>query len=371
MALEKVRNIINELAAIVGFPAAVVGMANVICLGLINKPLPILTTLTLGGLLILLFLFARKRILIIDKILIGFADYIIKPLIISPFYLLFGNLTNRRLLKDIHKTTIALQESVLFGRLTELRSQNVRYYHILYTHKDGHPPIGNLENYKMAGFPVDEAQMIMRLWYFLTNNLYLNWADIKPVCSCIHQREGDRTTVYKEAFSIIGSPKNNDFCKKFIEKLSSLDTSHTLSRDRRYLMKINDNNGCYVEENGNVFLPSPINPSAPPPPDESLTDYALIMKLPNILNDNDTKDRRIIFLFAGCKVGGQCGITEWFFTPENLADLTNKYCSKYFQIFFTIQYHYVEIEKGSPKIIKTESVWEEEIKYTLLEKRRR
>jgi hypothetical protein len=343
---------------------------------------------------------------VINKLVALVSEYFISPIVISPIYLIIGNVRNLRLLKaiegttaalsvsdnknscmleglnnttlaiyesntktsrlltDIHKTTIAMQESALFGRIAELRNPRIQEYYLVYTHKPGHTEAGNLENYRMAGFPVDESQMIMRLWYFLTNNLYLDWSRIKPVCGCLFDSQSDRDHICSGSFSIIGSPKGNLFCGLIMEIISTMDKNHIFLRNRRYLMKLDEgeNKDCYIEENGNIYRPSPINPFHPPSPNDILTDYALLMKLPNILNTVDDHSTHVTLLFAGCKVGGQTGITEWFFAPENLAQLAIDYNAKYFQILLEVHYHYVP--QATPKIVETSVLWKEEIRYT-------
>jgi hypothetical protein len=326
-----------------------------------GRALPWASTIIIWIIAAIILPLTRNAEHFIKKVLSTGIRIIAGPIIISPLLLLFGNTKNRQLLNDIHKTSMALQESAIFGRVAEIRNPKTTYYHIVYTHKDGHPPIGNLQNYKIAGFPVDESQMIMRLWYFVTNNLYLDWSCINPVCSCVYNRPRDKNRICKQSFSIIGSPKSNAFCKDLMIELPKLDNSRALKREYKYIMKLDENSNCYVEESGNTFRPNAINPTVPPQPYDVLEDYGLIMKLPNIFNKSAISDRHVILLFAGCKAGGQNGITAWFFSPENIARLA-KYSAKYFQVFVKVRYHYVP--EANPMIVDNVVMREEEIVYT-------
>ena len=309
-------------------------------------------------LVVFLLIAESKQFPFFEKILRIFIERIFNPLIASPFLMLFGNVTNRRLLEEIYTTSIAIQQSSLFGRLAGLKSSDIRQYYIVFTHKDNHPPIGNLDNYKIPGFPIDEAPFVMRLWYFVVNTLHLNWNQIRPICSCACKEESRADEIYKGPFAIVGSSKGNVLCKEITDKISEMDNSHILERSRRYLINV-EGTTCYIQENDNKYTPDPVDPNSPPTEDKILKDYALIMKLPHLIGNQSRK--YVIMLFAGCKAGGQAGITEWFFSSGNLAYLANKYSSKYFQILLEVKYRFVS--QGYPDIISTDIVYEEEIKF--------
>lgn len=355
----------RDLFAVGVAPAPFLTIANLLLLGLRGRVLPVAATVAVYIGIVAFLLFLRDRIPFLNTFVKTIVNWVLDPLIASPWLLVTGNITNRRLLRDIHRNAIALQESALFARLAELSNGSIRYYHILHSHKGTHPAIGNLADYKIAGFPVDEAQITMRLWYLVTSALNLDLTEVRPVCSCVYRRPKDYATICAGPYAVVGSPKENEACKELMGWLEAADLSHRLHRDGRFLMRLDPSLHCNISEDGkDKHKPDLINPCAPPPPKQVLKDYALLMKLPQWSVSTAANKRHTVMLFAGCKVGGQCGLTEWFFSPANLANLATKYSSKYFQILLEVTYNYVR--EGYPRIVATNVKWEEELRFESL-----
>jgi hypothetical protein len=365
---------------IFGAPAFILTIVNTLYRGVWGRDLPILLMISVYFGAVVLALIGHKMFPFFHKVVTVFIDDLFYPLIVSPVLLLFGNVKNRRLLKDtkgialslqqyaevglpmlkdIHITAAALQESTLFGRIAELRNPTIRQYHILHSHLDGHPEIGKGAHYQLAPFPVDEAQLVMRLWYFITSNLSLDWEDVKPLCSCVYTHADDAVKVFQAPFAVVGSLKKNLFCNELMKKLEEMDNLRTLKRDWKYVMDLDESSrNCFIRESGNTrtrLMPDPLPTNPLTAGKEVLTDYALIMKLPNLLSGPGGDPKHCVMLFAGCKVGGQCGATAWFFTPSNLAALASDYSSKYFQVLLEVKYNYVLNGEptivGSPKVL--------------------
>jgi len=264
---------------------------------------------------------------------------------------IFGNVKEHRILNDIHKTTLALQESSLFGQLAELRSRDIECYHILFTHKDGHErDIGDEEHYRIPGFPFDEAELIMRLFYFVASNLNLGWSDIRIRCSCCYDNQQIRDKIAKGAMAIIGSPKANRFSSHLMERIKELEKKKRLEREHTYTMEV-EGELCYLKghkPSDEDLRPDDTNPTSPDTKKE-MTDYAMMMKLPNLLSDNKIDRRKTIILFAGCKVAGQFALTEWISKPANLVNLVSNFSSKYFYSIFEVKYRFVP--QGVPNLI--------------------
>ena len=230
---------------------------------------------------------------------------------------IFGNVAERETLNEIHNTTAALHESLLFGRLADLRSLSARYYHIIYTHKGEHDHVfGDLQHYRIAGFPYDEAEIIMLLWYFVASNLNLGWSEIRTICSCSINRAALRQKIVRSSFSLVGSSKENLFTSELMNRILSLEKEHIIERAHLYTMQTDEKGDCYLRDaKGKDLVPNPTDPSNP---DEKqiMKDYALLMKLPNILAPERIDAKNTILLFAGCKVAGQVGLTQWIGDPE-------------------------------------------------------
>jgi hypothetical protein len=76
--------------------------------------------------------------------------------------LFFGQVDLHQRVKDLHR----LYEAGLFARIAGLETCSTDYYHILFTHKGNvkHPANpGPKEQYRIPGFPYDEAEAVMRL----------------------------------------------------------------------------------------------------------------------------------------------------------------------------------------------------------------
>jgi hypothetical protein len=274
---------------------------------------------------------------------------------------IFGNIDERKTLTEIHRTTAALHEELLFGRLADLRSISVKYYHIVYTHKGERDHIfGDLQHYRIAGFPFDEAEIIMLLWYLIASNLHLGWSNIRTICSCSMHRVALERRIVSGSFSLVGSSKANLFTKRLMDRLLALEQDHIIERAHLYTMQVDESGDCYLKDTkGRNLQPDPTDPDNP---DEKrvMRDYAMLMKLPNILAPGGIDPKNNILLFAGCRVAGQIGLTQWIGNPINLANLTREYSSRFFQVILEIEYRFVP--RGIPNIVATRILAAEQLK---------
>jgi hypothetical protein len=273
-----------------------------------------------------------------------------------------GNVRKHQMLNDIHRWTLASQEASLFGKLAEMNGR-VDNYHIFFSHKgvDRHPQSeGGTDNYQLAGFPYDEAELILRVSSFASNNLNLDWSNIQIRCSCDCAfrekpdfKNFDFNRIPKGAMTIVGSPKENELCGALMAKIRDLETRMVLKRPHKYTMEINTQNvsgehrdeivrSCYLKGHGDGndnFIPDSTNTI--PSEDKIMTDYAMLMKLPNLFSGE--KDRnKTIMLFAGCRVAGQVALTDWISNPAHLVDLVNQFSTKYFYSIFLVKYHFIK-----------------------------
>jgi hypothetical protein len=264
---------------------------------------------------------------------------------------IFGNLKEHELLGDIHTTALALHESILFGQLANLKNAGIGQYYIVHTHKGEHDPIvGNGEGYRIPGFPFDEAELIMRLWYFVASNLNLDWSHIRTACGCSFANRQFKERIYRGSFAVVGSPKANSFSKDLMDKIGRLEEENRLERKHMYIMQV-DGDLCFLrgrKPGDRDLRPDPTNPLAPDT-EKVMTDYAVMMKLPNIVSCDKIDRGHTILLFAGCKVAGQVALTVWISQPENLAHVTSSFSSKYFYIILEVKYRFVP--QGVPKLI--------------------
>jgi hypothetical protein len=233
--------------------------------------------------------------------------------------------------------------------MANLKGSNVNYYHILYTHKgpDDHT-FGDFQRYRIPGFPFDEAEIVILLWYFVASNLNLGWSDIRTVCSCTHRIDQARTRVLRGSYSLVGSPKDNAYSKSLMEAILDLERRHLLARTFLYTMQLTPDNSCYLHDAmGDHLIPDATNPRNPDT-NRLMKDYAMLMKLPNVLADGKVDFDGTVLLFAGCKVAGQVALTQWIGDPSNLAKLAQEHALHYFQMILEVQYYFVP--EGIPRI---------------------
>src|SRR4029077_16663360 len=121
------------------------------------------------------------------------------------------------LTKDVHLVTKFLQESTLFAKLVGLRPGVTSKYFILFSHKKDNNAnannhhIGHGDRYRIPGFPVDEAECIIRLWSLAASSLNLSWADIQAQCSCTWDRPQEKARILGGSLAIVGSLKENAY----------------------------------------------------------------------------------------------------------------------------------------------------------------
>jgi hypothetical protein len=119
-------------------------------------------------------------------------------------------------------------------------------------------------------------------------------------------------------------------------------------------MQLDQNGACYLRDaKGKDLIPDPTDPSNPDQ-NRIMKDYALLMKLPNVLSGAQVDDTNTILLFAGCKVAGQVGLTQWVGDPNNLANLAMEYSSRFFQL--VLEVHYKFVPRGIPEIITAKTL---------------
>lgn len=263
--------------------------------------------------------------------------------------LLFGNVA-------LHKRVNLLQPfnaSLLFARVAKIDSIAPETdYHILYSHKEGfHPPIvGRIA----GGFPHDEADAVLRLNTELTRTIHPRHV----LMECSEHLWSKETDVLGNPYAIIGSPTHNEFSRRIMQALADNTMQQRLiwKGQDQYMLTSGDLPGhskvAYVRKihdpNDVSFAPDTL------PTDRntaSLKDYAVFMRLPNILvpKSNDAAAETVLVL-AGCKMAGQMGLTQWLSDTKNLAYLDRQYGgNNYFCIILKIDYEFV---RGGIPIIK-------------------
>jgi hypothetical protein len=211
--------------------------------------------------------------------------------------------------------------------------------------------------YQRPGVPLDEADMVMLLWHYVASGPGLAPPQIKTRCGC---RAHFDDQAFANSMSVIGSSKYNQYCAKLMERLEELERTNRLTRDTRYVFRFDEKRVCRLEDWGN-----PNEPALVPGPevggDDLLKDYALMMKLPNICHPGSDGVNRgqTLFLFAGCKTGGQVALTQWFSDPQNLVYLTEKYGSECFYVVLEVTYKYNQ--GGPPKVMSKQKYKEGKI----------
>jgi hypothetical protein len=273
----------------------------------------------------------------------------------------FGNIKQRDRLKDVHLVTKFLQESTLFARVVGLKPGVTSKYFILFSHKKetnennaNNHHIGRGDRYRIPGFPMDEAECIIRLWYLAASSLHLRWTDIQAQCSCTWNRLEEKERILSGSLAIVGSPKKNEYAGELMRELRQSEGNH-ISRQARFYMEIR-NDTCYL--NGDHLKECMPDSTENRSDGDQLTDYALLMKLPNLLARANQKGG-FVLLLAGCKVAGQVALTDWFSEPSNMGDLVSTYGTDPFQIAFKITYKYVP--DGLPIILSNEVLHREKI----------
>lgn len=271
---------------------------------------------------------------------------------------IFGNIAQHRRLKDVHLVTKFLQESALFARVIGLRAGVTSKYFILFSHKkdnnDNHH-IGHGERYRIPGFPVDEAECIIRLWYLAASSLHLSWTNIQAQCSCTWDRAAEKDRILGGSLAIVGSPLKNHYAAELMNEIKKRERTQEISRHTRITMEVKDEI-CYL--NGDLLGELIPDSTKDRRTGDQLTDYALLMKIPNLLPGANQKSSSVLLL-AGCKVAGQVALTDWFSEPSNMGELASSYGTDPFQIAFKITYKFVQ--EGLPIILANEELHREKI----------
>ena len=212
--------------------------------------------------------------------------------------------------KELAHSNEMVLTSQLFARLAELNHRQP--HHILFSHNTGegklHPEVGYGKDFRLTGFPVDEAELVMRLWYFVDANSS-SPREMWPICSCAYNKPEPRKHITSHSMTIIGSPKYNKACEAAFTKFVEMEQSFLFKRTRRYIFEqCGDNIYCIKDlYNDETWMPDPT------PSDENmdeyladpktLTDYALILKIPNILNEDQASvESQAILILAGCRL---------------------------------------------------------------------
>lgn len=263
--------------------------------------------------------------------------------------------------EDLHRMT----EGYLFGRVAELEGCQSNSYHIVFTHKGEHPHQRIDKEYRIPGFPYDEAETVMRVWHEVAQNTRISLDRIRPLCSCDTQIN---PKVLNGSYTIIGSPRYNNVCRQFMDKIRILTKNGELFREHRYVMETGTKTEESSEEaraylKGDEFTePMELWPdSTKAPTNKPMIDYAFFMKLPNILSETDKGRRETVLVLAGCKVAGQFALASWLMNPKNLARLYHTYSSNHFYVILEVQYYYVP--QSRPRIARTSVLREGLIKF--------
>lgn len=283
--------------------------------------------------------------------------------------LFFGQIALHQRVNEIYR----LNEPVLFGRIAGFESIRSGYYHILYTHKGENHPYnpGPNEQYRIPGFPYDEAEAVMQLWYYAAQNLRIPLDHIRPRCSCSVGNPQLQKRIFDGSYAIVGSPVGNRVCSELMERIEVLTKERILVWPDRYIMKVgkqrgesDDNRRCYLHAD-EFQIPQDLWPDSTlgAVTGTTMIDYAVFMKLPNMLALSEQGRRETVLVLAGCKAAGQFALTEWLSNPMNLRDLERKYTDKYFYVFLEVRYQYAE--GGNPIINNTRLIFQNEITSTL------
>ncbi len=291
--------------------------------------------------------------------------------------LFLGNIENRNKLKRIEERTELVYGSELFASIAGIDLRKPGTYYIIYSHlqnSENEHRIFDGRGYKITGFPLDETETIMRTWFYVSNYLRLDWENCWISCSCKDALEGkDRNKVLKSSMSIVGSVKGNEFTRILMEHVMDLN------KDQKrgilpYIMEEENNSEtgdklCYLRatyDSNDTLKPSPLHKDTSKRPDssEKLLDYAIIAKLPNIMNrcDNDhvkVDHSNSILLMAGCKTAGQIAILNRLYDLGNMQEISNKYRNNYFCEVIKVEWNY--IPRGLPRILKLEIIDRKEI----------
>jgi hypothetical protein len=261
-----------------------------------------------------------------------------------------------------------LNETMLFRRLAGQNGSSVGKYHIIFSHKDDreHPKYnpGSDELYSLPPVPFDEFDGLLRVSHHLWQNPWMPFDKVRSCCSCSVDEERYAKLIYQDSFTILGSPKANRACKALMEALETATGKRQVRREEPYVMTVDRLSG---ESDGDkrAYLKSPDDTKMRSLwPDstvnaardtrslqeypQDLIDYAVFMKLPNLLDDVSRWRNSTILVLAGCKAGGQCGLTRWLF-DHNLAALDRQYRDQYFEVRLKVNYKFVK--GGMPRIL--------------------
>jgi hypothetical protein len=257
--------------------------------------------------------------------------------------LLFGQVRLRRLVSEIHR----LNESVLFARVAGLEGYERAPYHILFTHKGEHQHgkrTGRDDQYRMPGIPFDEADTVMRVWYQVTHTVRLPFDSIRPQCSRTIDGEM-RREILRGSFAIVGSPKGNAACAELMSALEKMAAEDRFERCPKYLLAMKDvkvdaetERICYLKSEGAWPSLEP-DPTTNAVNGKELTDYALLMRVPNVLADDAEGRRQRVLVLAGCKVAGQVALNDWM--AKNLASLEERFKGHDFYVVLKVIYNFV------------------------------
>jgi hypothetical protein len=275
--------------------------------------------------------------------------------------LFFGQVRLHRLVSQIHR----LNESVLFARVAGLEGYEGSAYHILFTHKGEHQHgkrTGRGDQYRMPGIPFDEADTVMRVWYQVTHTVRLPFDSIRPQCSWTIDG-AMRSDILNGSYAIVGSPKGNSACAYLMDALEKLAANDRFERCPKYLLAMKDvrvgadtERICYLKSEGAWPSLEP-DPTTNAVNGKELIDYAFLMRVPNVLAENDEGRRLSVLVLAGCKVAGQVALNDWM--SKNLTSLDAKFKGRDFYVVLKVIYNFVGgdvPDLGTPVAIEQDEI---------------
>jgi hypothetical protein len=206
-------------------------------------------------------------------------------------------------------------------------------YHIFFSHK------GDLHLEDPDGdylFPAplrDEAEPLMRVWYPIAQHLHLQVDQVRPHCSCGWDEgaaEADQKTaeyrrkLISSSFALIGSSKYNYVCRALMKRIEELVEKRCFDVCPPVFKLDESERDCSIYLG---YLGAHYKPLSPTSTDgakdgDRMTDYALLMRLPNLLSGSG---KGTILLLGGCKMAAQIGLTRWISDPDHLIALERQF----------------------------------------------
>jgi hypothetical protein len=260
---------------------------------------------------------------------------------------------------ELHRRVNESADAGLFSRIAGIERYRGDNYHIVYTHKGSHPHrLGQGKRYRIPGFPFDEVEVIMYVWYLISRNFGFTLNQIRPRCSCCTSDAAERADVLDSSYALIGSPKGNAFCRELMRELRNASANGGTIRRPPYLMRLEraqtrdaedhpDSDTipedpktkdasaveilCCLQGNNAMLRPTA---TANAVDGQEMRDYALLMRVSGKVK------KYPVLIIAGCKAAGQTALTEYLQDRRNLESLSETYGGKDFFVVLRVDYKY-------------------------------